>query len=83
MMNVNRSVSIGAGAAAAAFAGTLTIGALPLLAGLAVACTLFGGLGYVAFATQSRRFEDRSRPVYRPVYVRARNVHRRVRPFED
>ena len=83
MMNVRNNVAVGAGAVVLATIGMVAVGSLPLLADLTMATLLFAGLAYVAFTAQSRRFDDESRLVYRPVYVRSRNIHRQVRSLDD
>ena len=83
MMTPNRSAAFGAAAVVAVVVGIAVIASLPVMAGLLIASATSAGLAYVAFAAQARRFEDDSRRVYRPVYVRSRNVHRRVSSLDD
>ena len=83
MSNFSTSAAVVASAVAAALVGALAIGSMPVLVGLAVTSALFAALVAVAVAAQSRRFDDANRAVYQPVYVRSRNVHRRVRSFDD
>ena len=68
---------VGAGVAAVAMAGLVSVASLPLLLA-AVSAALVAGLGLVAFVAQSRRLNDAERLVYRPVYVRRYDVQRRV-----
>ncbi|RYB03307.1 hypothetical protein D3272_17995 [Lichenibacterium ramalinae] len=68
---------VGAGVAAVAMAGLVSVASLPLLLA-AVSAALVAGLGLVAFVAQSRRLNDAERLVYRPVYVRRHDIQRRV-----
>lgn len=79
MNSLSTRALVGAGAAALALVGALSVAALPLVAGLVSAAIVVGAAVFVAFAAQSQRLRDEERLVYRPVYVRRQNVQRRVR----
>ena len=83
MKTSNRSAAAGATAALSALAVTVLVAVLPIGAGLLVAAVVFAGVACVASAARSRLFEGEQRLVYRPVYARARIVHRRVRASDE
>jgi hypothetical protein len=81
MTSLSTRAFLGAGAAALAVVGALTLAPTPVA--LVFAATLLAAaFAYVASAAQLRHLQDEQRLVYRPVRVRRQHVQQRV-TFRD